>query len=446
MKLSDHEKEAIREQVDRLQASAYFSQSQRSVAFLRFIIDHTFSGDAEKLKERTIGIEVFGRSTDYDTASDPVVRVTASGIRKRLAQYYQEPEHADEPLISLHSGAYIPEFFWPKESNNIDAQSAVDPSETLLLAETESGAASATGEQTDAQRFEIPELEPTLNSPSAEPKVPSRGPGIRTRRHFVLKLSLIGVTAGVLWAGVFLIWQAIPRSAFDFFWGPVLTNSDPVLLCMGDQTQDAGFAFRDPTDPTHQVWVPDSSKENPLTTVTIDDLNAIVNVASILRSRGKKYTIQGEGTTSLGDLRAGPTIFVGAFDNAWTLRLTGHLRFHFSSDANFTQLRIIDGDAQSQPPWVLGESVQKAKGTYRDYAIVARFTDATTGKLAIVIAGLGRGSTLVAGQFLTDNSSLGQLEGAMRAAGNQRNMEFVLSTQIIDGQPGNPKIEAVYFW
>src|ERR1700728_1689642 len=79
--LSDLEKEAVREQVGRLLASTYFSQSKRSVTFLHYIVDHILSDDAEKLKERTLGIEIFGRSPDYDTASDPVVRVTASEIR-----------------------------------------------------------------------------------------------------------------------------------------------------------------------------------------------------------------------------------------------------------------------------------------------------------------------------------------------------------------------------
>ena len=45
--------------------------------------------------------------------------------------------------------------------------------------------------------------------------------------------------------------------------------------------------------------------------------------AGILQSQGKQYSLKGEGATNLDDLRRGPTVFVGAFDNAWTLRLTG---------------------------------------------------------------------------------------------------------------------------
>ncbi|MFY9854002.1 MAG: hypothetical protein WAK26_09020, partial [Terracidiphilus sp.] len=83
---------------------------------------------------------------------------------------------------------------------------------------------------------------------------------------------------------------------------------------------------------------------------------------------------------------------------------------------------------------------------YRDYAIVARFTDTNTGKLTVIVAGLARGGTIAAGEFLTDSDDLAQLQRAAQAAGDKKNMEIVLSTQIIDGEPGTPKIEAAYFW
>jgi hypothetical protein len=52
-------------------------------------------------------------------------------------------------------------------------------------------------------------------------------------------------------------------------------------------------------------------------------------------------------------------------------------------------------------------------------------------------------SRRAAGEFFTDNGSLSQL---MRATGDKKNMEVVLSTEIIDGEPGTPKMEAEYFW
>ena len=52
---------------------------------LRYVVEQTLSGNEENLKERTLGVEVFRRSPDYDTNLDPVVRLSAGEVRKRLA-------------------------------------------------------------------------------------------------------------------------------------------------------------------------------------------------------------------------------------------------------------------------------------------------------------------------------------------------------------------------
>ena len=99
--LSDEEKTAIQEQLARLLADSHFSQSRRFPSFLRYVVEKTLAGQDDALKERTLGVEIFGRRPDYDTASDPIVRVTAAEIRKRIAQYYQDPGHESELRVSL---------------------------------------------------------------------------------------------------------------------------------------------------------------------------------------------------------------------------------------------------------------------------------------------------------------------------------------------------------
>jgi hypothetical protein len=236
-------------------------------------------------------------------------------------------------------------------------------------------------------------------------------------------------------------WKATHRSAFDFFWGPVLGDSGPVLICIADQNQYGAVALRDSADPTRQILLKDN-----LTAVVIDDLNAVIQITGLLKSNEKQYSLKGEGATTLTDLRNGPTVFVGAFDNAWTLRLTNPLRYRFSNNPEMTQFRIVDSQSPSEASWGINRVEQIATNNYRDYAIVARFTDTNTGKLALVIAGIGRGGTIGAGELVTNPTYLAQLSTAARASGNKKNMEIVLSTQIIDGQPGSPKIEATYFW
>src|ERR1700733_5618535 len=109
--LTNEDKKAIQEQLERLLSNSHFNQSRRFPSFLRFVIDHTLLGQTDMLKERTLGIEIFGRDHDYDTSSDPIVRVTATEIR-----------------LSLPSGSYIPQFHWPESAKgNGAAQLALIP-------------------------------------------------------------------------------------------------------------------------------------------------------------------------------------------------------------------------------------------------------------------------------------------------------------------------------
>src|SRR5256885_7602747 len=99
-----------RAQVERLLADPLFSQSKRYGTFLRFVTERALGHNQEPLTERTLGIEIFGRSPNYDTEADPIVRVTASELRKRLAHYYEDPCHAGEIRVVIHKGSYAAEF------------------------------------------------------------------------------------------------------------------------------------------------------------------------------------------------------------------------------------------------------------------------------------------------------------------------------------------------
>src|ERR1700687_4667953 len=88
---------------------AAFKGSHRSGQFLRYIVEQAIAGHFESLKERVIGVEMFGRSPSYDTGDDAIVRVTASDVRRRLLEHYGRYGSTSEFRITLPSGSYIPE-------------------------------------------------------------------------------------------------------------------------------------------------------------------------------------------------------------------------------------------------------------------------------------------------------------------------------------------------
>src|SRR5882672_12651438 len=112
------EKKAVLDQLERLLQNPHFHKSKRFPVFLRFVVTELLAGRGEGLKERTLGIEVFGKEPNYDTTEDSIVRVTAGEIRKRIAQYYQEPGHEQEIKFVLPLGSYVPQFYPPEAADS----------------------------------------------------------------------------------------------------------------------------------------------------------------------------------------------------------------------------------------------------------------------------------------------------------------------------------------
>jgi len=104
--------EAIRAQLERILASAQFANAPSIGKMLRFVVEHALDGTADRLKEYTLGVEVFGRGGDFDPRQDTIVRVQARRLRERLVEYYRLSGAADPVRISLPTGHYVPTFDW----------------------------------------------------------------------------------------------------------------------------------------------------------------------------------------------------------------------------------------------------------------------------------------------------------------------------------------------
>jgi hypothetical protein len=100
----------VRQQLDRLLASATFKQVDRLKRFLSFIVLESIGGRSTELKEYVIGVHVFGKEPSFDPRTDPIVRVQARRLRAKLVRYYQEEGASDEVIVDLPKGGYAPVF------------------------------------------------------------------------------------------------------------------------------------------------------------------------------------------------------------------------------------------------------------------------------------------------------------------------------------------------
>lgn len=100
----------ILSQLRRITESVDFDTSQRSVDFLRFVVNETLADRSNAISQHAIASQVFGRGDEFDPSSDPIVRMQAVRIRRSLKHYYLTAGSGDSVLIELPKGTYVPIF------------------------------------------------------------------------------------------------------------------------------------------------------------------------------------------------------------------------------------------------------------------------------------------------------------------------------------------------
>ncbi|QNI37463.1 hypothetical protein [Edaphobacter albus] len=408
-------------QVEKIIDSRHFRNSKRYPSFLSFIVEQTLAGATHLLKERTLGTDVFGRPSDYDTNADPIVRVTAGEIRKRIAQYYQESGHEEELRVYLPVGSYVPQFLHAKHAPSF--------AEHLTTSETEIVAP-------------LPE-ETTISDP-----VPPSLLASSSDRKGLPWWGLLVIVASALALGCtgLFIKRYKEQQPIRTFWAPILSSGQQVLIVMGvhslspqggDIATDQPAASSSNTGPQSML---DSMTEWDM--VPISDIASYSKVTDLLTRAPRSYRLKGSSDTSLEELRQGPVILIGGLDNIWTIRLTSGLRFYFSRNGHLSS-SILDHE---QPSKILTfNNMQLVHSDSRDYAIVANYFDPTIRQHVLIAAGIGKSGTQAAAEFVTSND---ELKSWMVEKGltPSKNFELVLATNTINGEPGPPSVIASTSW
>jgi hypothetical protein len=414
------------EQLERIVHSKHFRNSRRYPTFLRFVVEQTLAGKTEGLKERTLGVDVFARPSHYDTNEDPIVRVTAGEIRKRIAQYYQEPGHEGELRIGLPLGSYVPHFLPAAHAIPIAERDHLrDQSRTSIA-------------PTSALEHEI--VGPETTAFAAKQSVAGMGP---RKRNFLSGFLILLVMASAL-AGI-LLRDHLRDQGIKYFWRPIIASGAPALIVIGVHSLDD----RGQDEPTriHESSMQDG-QENMLAAmvrsdmVPVSDIVSYSEITDLLTRRTHVYRTKGSADTTFEDLRQGPVILIGGLDNVWTKRLVAPLRYSFFAS---TQLESEIRDSEDPSHVWKFDNMQLVSGDSRDYAIVASYFDSTIGQHVLVVAGIGKAGTQTAAEFVTSNRDLKSWLTEEKVP-RGKNVELVLSTEILDGQPGPPHVVASSIW
>jgi len=396
----------VREQLNRLLAHPLFNHSKRYPLLLAYTVEQTLLGNAGELKERTIGVEAFGREPSYDVNIDPVVRTTAAEVRRRLIQYYYSPEHAGEPVIELRVGSYIPVF---REPAGIQNASTVDAESALIS-------------QASSQEPLIAAVPPAALKQSATERV--------VRRRFLIALGV--VLALIAGFGAGRIRFPKQPSNLEKFWEPLTSASGRITYCLGQ-----------PAD-TPEIDQEDLGQGMPRNGgLDVSDVITLARSIVPLVPRHDAFRVSSASQTSFAQLREGPLVLIGAFDNIWTLRITQDLPFGFETENSVRKL--VDRKNAQQRFWTLEWQVPKVK-LAKDYAIVARIHDNVTGQPVIVLAGILGEGTQAASEVVSNPVYLDAMLQKAPKNWEKMNLEAVIETNVFEGHPGPPTIVAVETW
>ena len=425
---------SILEELERICVNQQFRGSARGKQFLTYVVQNALDGRNEMLKERVIGSELFGKPVDYATGEEPVVRVQAGEVRRRLHEnYLSQPAHA-RVLIELPTGSYTPTFQWLVKS--------------LPIAPSPPPDSTPNAPELTHNAKELPRSE------------------THPRRHNLLPWSVAIIAFGV--AIVCALFAFSPRlfrtrTELDRFWAPGLHSSSPVLICVGQPvvylprlefferySATHGGEFRNPVqrltealplNPSEDLKWKDLYAVDDLG-VAVGDVYAAMQLSKFLDSQSKPSQLRIGQNYTFEDLRSSPSILIGAFNNKWSMQLTSNLRYRFD-DGSPGLGQILD----SASPGRSWRVTTNEKGqTVRDFGLVARLVNSKTGQFTVTIAGVGAAGTEAASEVVSNADYSHDFLREAPADWEKKNVEIVVETTVTGIIASPPHVVATYFW
>jgi hypothetical protein len=416
-----------------------FRTSKQCQNFLRYVVFNTVDGKEDALKERVIGAAVLERSPDYNTADDPVVRIRAADVRKRLAMYYQDEGH-DAPIrITIPSGSYRAFF------NHADthAESPVPQSATLRPYPVSEDLGLSTSVSDALAHFppEVPQPLPLqdLSATAAKPVLAHT----QRRKHRAAWAVLAAMLVILVAATTTWYVRTGSQRQFNLFWAATLDQPRPPILYVGSNAvYRLSNSFLQRYETTHPDYnglesLPAIDRtatisgsdldEDDKDFVGLGDVAAAVSISTFFKGRDVRYDLRFGRDIVFGDFRTTPVVLIGAFNNSWTLELNDKMPYRFSVSNG---IKRLEGPGHSWQTWYGPDGAPR-----EDYAIITREISQKTGEPVIAVAGLDQTGTRSAAEFVSNPTLLDAALRKLPAGWQNRKVQLVLHATIADYVP-----------
>jgi hypothetical protein len=431
-----------------------FKGSHRSGQFLAYVVERAIAGHFESLKERVIGIELFGRVPSYDTGEDAIVRVTASDVRKRLLQHYGESGTSSKFRLSLPSGSYIPEI--TRIHNNGDS--------TRGEAANGSRPSATSTREGSVSHFES-------DAVHAEKAGDSQAVGAKgvyeatARRHRLLYIAVVLLSLNlILWG--FVSYRS-PRANVAGVpvlpWSALFTSSHPTHLITSDPNivlvQEITGSEISVSDYANRKYIPEPNTLPPEVlrlchiilwgdnSAAAVDPPIAVGIAALAQSGARTIDARASRSIQLSELKTDDNfIFLGSpRSDPWSSLFKDQLDFSFTFDHASGQeiLHNVHPHQGEQSDYV---PTAEGWATGRSYAIIAFIQNPDQNGQVLLLAGANGEGTEAAGRLVTD---IPRLSAALDHCGIHsglplKHFEMLLELNTMAGSPNEVEVAACH--
>jgi hypothetical protein len=417
--------EEVYRALERVLSSKYFAHAPMKQKFLRLICEYHLKGRGGELNEFLIGQEVFGRDSNYNPSTDPIVRVGAHGVREKLELYYQKEGLDDEIRMEMPVGSY-----------------------NLCFVRNQ------------RQR---PEEDQSIPPAVLNPDLP-----VNNRRHLLfypILASLLLAIGVLIYSNIRLREQVEAMASqkdlesYKLVWEPFIKNGSPTLLVLSNPSV---FRFINPADPDPIITksIPLTTEETsasfealpnksmikiipvPRLTLTSDTYTGIGEaigvhrVTNVFRSFEKNISLRQSRTVSVEDLKNQNVIVLGSvWVNNWSGKLPAREEFIYSNEVTVKNLNPKPGE-QAEYHAVFDKQSGKL---IEDYAIVTVGPNISEKDIVMNLAGLHSEGTAAAAEYVTTKHYLTEFNQKLLAlggnSGSPRYYQALLKAGVDNGIP-----------
>ena len=424
----------VRRMLERILGSREFANAPKKQKFLQLICEAYLEGRAGELNEYLIGYEVFGRQQTYNPALDPIVRVGAYELRKKLERYYKGEGKNDEILVEIPTGSYIPIF--------------------------------------------------NRRSPSPEPAEPV--PAVRlpwwSIRAWTPGGALIGVALVILIAAVVILavsnlrlrreaaaGVALKRMAEAYrpVWEPFLTAEDPTLLVLSNPTVYRFWNEADPESLSNRsidltasetaVLAEAVGREQlalkhhrlPRLVLSSDEYTGLgeavglFRIAALFNGIGKQVLLKQSRTVSAEDLKNHNVILLGSvWVNEWSGKVLIKEDFISSTGGTIVNQNPLAGE---QPEYRARFDEETGR-LIEDYGLITIKPNLSERNTVMVLAGTHSEGTEAAAEYLISEDRLAYLNQRLRSfePAPPKYFQVLLKVDIDNGIPTTISIVTIH--